>query len=356
MSDKLNYSEFDMLRGFAIWIVILAHNIFYQITSFNTQTFELIFTFMRFFGAVMPIFFFVAAYGSVKVSKRNPKYFLISRLKLIGIPYLIWSTFYIIMQYVLRNSQNFGMKFSPLSILGYYLLGSSIQEYYFIFVLVIFYLLTPFFVNINFEHLKMALSISFIFMIVFSSLYYIPNYFGRHLISTFWAYRNPLIWLFFYLLGIYTYYKVGNEEPFWRKPLNRKLLILCLVFYILSFLEFYFMPNKYTDGLTVISPMVLIFSTFFIPVLLRFSYVFLNELPRLAKIFGRFGRHTLGIYLANGLVEGLLLGLGMIFYAPFKVQSSLYANLLLFTTALIISYLMVEMVWKFNKKVYALIF
>ncbi len=357
MNDKtLNYGEFDILRGFGIWIVLLAHNIFYQISSFNSPGFELAFTFMRFFGVAMPIFFFVAAYSSVRVSLRNPYYFLTSRFKFVGIPYLIWSTFYILMQYLLRNSVNLGIKPSFLDILGYYILGSSISEYYFIFVLMIFYIVTPLLVRIDLEVLQKLSIVSFVLMMISSSVYYIPNYFGKHLMSTFWACRDPFMWFFFYLLGIQMFYIVKDKGPFWRKPLDKKYIFLSIIFYGLSLLEFYFMPDKYADGLSIMSPIVLTFSIFFIPLLLRFSYLISNELPYLAKIFGKFGRHTLGIYLANGFVEGLILGLGMIFYPPFKNTSSLGINLLMFVVALLISYIMVTAVWKINKRIYALIF
>ncbi len=347
--------EFDILRGFAIWIVVLAHNAFYQIQSFNSASLELAFTFLNFFIVAMPIFFFITGYFSVRVARRNPKRFILSRLRLIGIPYLVWSTFYILMQYFLGGFINFGKGFSLKDILGYYLLGNAVEEYYFIFVLVIFYLITPLLVKIPPSKFRMLLPSLFILMMIFSALYYVPNYFGVHWISTFWAYRNPFTWLFFYAWGMSTFDK-ASKDPYWRKSLLPKDMILCVALYILSFIEFYFMPYKYEDGISLMAPLGLAFCVTFMPLLLRFAYIMSRKLPAISKMFGDFGRHTLGIYLVNGFIEGLLLGLGFIFYPPFKFKSNLGINLLLFAIALLLSFALVKIVWKLNKRIYSLIF
>ncbi len=355
--DKLTgqTGEFDILRGFAIWIVVFAHNAFYQIQSFNSPNLELAFTFLNFFIVAMPIFFFVTGYFSVRVARRNPKRFILSRLRLIGIPYLVWSTFYIFMQYFLGRFINFDKSFSLKDILGYYLLGNAVEEYYFIFVLIIFYLITPFLIKtlLKFNFFLPSL---FILMMFFSALYYVPNYFGIHWISTFWAYRNPFTWLFFYVWGMSTFDKVNNNHPYWRNALPSKTIVICIVLYILSFIEFYFMPYKYEDGISLMAPLGLALSAAFMPILLKFAYFISKKLPITSKLFGDFGRHTLGIYLMNGFIEGLLLGLGFIFYPPFKNESSLAVNLLLFAIALSLSFAMVKIVWKLSKKVYVLIF
>jgi len=348
--------EFDILRGFAIWIVVFAHNAFYQIQSFNSASLELAFTFLNFFSVAMPIFFFITGYFSVRVARRNTKHFILSRLRLIGIPYLVWSTFYILMEYFLRDTINFYRSFSLQDIIGYYLLGNAVDEYYFIFVLVIFYLLTPFLVKIPPSKFKFLLFPLFILMMLFSVLYYVPNYFGIHWISTFWTYRNPFTWLFFYAWGIWTFDSVAGSDPYWRKSIPSKTIVLCIVLYILSFIEFYFMPYKYENGIPLMAPIGLAFAAVFIPVLLRLAYIMSQKLPTISKIFGDFGKHTLGIYLSNGLIEGFLLGLGMILYPSFRTKSSLAINLLLFAIALSLSFFLVKIVWKLSKKVYALIF
>ncbi len=348
--------EFDILRGLAIWVVVFAHNIFYQIQSFNSANLELAFTFLNFFIVAMPIFFFITGYFSVRVARRNPKRFILSRLRLVVIPYIIWSTFYIIMQYFLSGFINFGKVFSLKDILGYYLLGNAVEEYYFIFVLVIFYLITPLLIEIPPSKFKILLPSLFILMMLFSALYYVPNYYDIHWISTFWAYRNPFTWLFFYVWGMSTFDKVSKSDFYWRKTLPSKTIVLCVALYILSFIEFYFMPYKYEDGIPLMAPIGLAFSVVFIPILLKFAYIMSGKLPILSKIFNEFGRHTLGIYLVNGFVEGLLLGLGFILYPPLRLKSSLEINLLFFAIALIISFAMVRITWKLSKKIYALIF
>lgn len=356
MEKDNNFGEFDILRGIAIWIVVFAHNIFYQVQSFDSPSFDLIAVSLRFLNFAMPVFFFITGYYSIRVARRNSKHFILSRLRMIGIPYLLWSTIYLVLEYLLKDIVNFKMNFTFKGITMNYVLGGMVQEYYFIFVLIVFYLLTPFLAKLSYSKLKSILLPLFLIMIFSSIIYYEPNYFGVKWISTFWAYRDPFMWLFFYVWGMVTFDEIKDKVPYWRKPISSKWIILSIIFYILSFWELYFMPYKYADGIPLMAPGGLIFSMVFIPILLRISYLTSQNNLLISKIFGRYGRHTLGIYLENGFIEGFLLGFVMLLYPAFKDKSWPWLNLLLFVTALALSYFTVAITWKLSKKIYSVIF
>ncbi len=356
MLGNKRYGEFDIVKGFAIILVIFAHTFFYKIETFqNFQTITLVYSFGRLFIVALPIFFFATGYFSIKSVKINVKRFMISRIRLILIPYFLWSTFYIIAEDMM--GRYFGV--APLSfgtIIKKYAFGNAVDEFYFLFVIFILYMITPLFSKMNSEQLKKLLLPFFIAMIASSSAYYVSLYFKKVPILPMMYLRNPLIWMFFYVWGMYTYENAKKNEIRWRSGISNTWKIMTAIAYVGSVMEFYIMPLKSLAGTILLGPVGLIYCTFAIPLSMRASYLFSLVFPRLSMILRSYGRHTLGIYIINGLVEGVVFLVAASIYPRLMVKSSFLINSIGFLTVSYLSLEIVKFVWNWSKKVYVTIF
>ncbi len=349
--------EFDVVKGFAIILVIFAHTFFYKIETFqDSQTIVLIYSLGKVFVVAMPIFFFVTGYFSIKSVKINAKRFVLSRIRLIFIPYVIWSTFYIIAEGTTMRHYFNAEPFNFWEVMKKYVLGNAVDEFYFLFVILILYMLTPLFSKMNSEQLKKLLIPFFIAMIASSSAYYVPLYFKKPFISPMMYLRNPLIWMFFYVWGMYTYENVKKNGVRWRNKISNLWKIMTMIFYIGTVMEFYIMPLKALPGTFLLGPVGLIYCAFAIPIAMRLSYLFSLVFPRLSTILRSYGRHALGIYIINGFMEGLLFLVAVLFYPELAVKSSFLINLSGFLIVSYVSLKIVKTVWNWNKKVYITIF
>lgn len=357
MLGKKSSGEFDVVKGFAIILVIFAHTFFYKIETFQDhQTTALIYSFGKLFVVAMPIFFFVTGYFSIKSVKMNVRRFIFLRIRLILIPYLLWSTFYIIVENTIMRGYFGVTPFNSLEVIKKYVFGNAVDEFYFLFVILILYMITPLFSKMNSEQLKMLLIPFFIAMIASSSAYYISIYFEKILISPMMYLRNPLIWMFFYVWGMYTYENAKKNGVRWRNKISNFWKIMAAMSYVGAVVEFYAMPLKTLPGVILLGPVGLIYCTFAIPIAMRLSYLFSLAFPKLSVTLRIYGRHTLGIYMINGFVEGLLFLVAVLFYPTLAVKSSLLINLSGFLIVSYVSLKIVKSVWNWNKKVYTTIF
>jgi surface polysaccharide O-acyltransferase-like enzyme len=355
MSSKSGFGEFDILRGFSIMVVVLSHTLFYRAETFSHQDVLAVgFSLAKLAGIVIPIFYFITGYYSIRTAQRNKKRFVTSRIRLLLPPYLIWSTLYILAEGVVGS--HFGIKLGWSTILEKYALGDAATSYYFLFVLFIFYALTPLFADMTLKQLKKLLPPLFIAMMAWSSIYYIPLYFGKELVPLLPALRNPLVWMFFYVWGMYTFKKVKEEGMYWRKPLSNSLKFAALVAYIAAVLELYFMPAKYQPGVPLLGPIGFVYYTIGLPVALRVAYVVSQKFMTLSKIFGMYGRHTFGIYLANDFSDAGVLVAAMSLFPALASRSTLWINFIGFLISVTVLFIAVKIVWNWNKRVYSILF
>ena len=352
---RSTFGEFDILRGFAIIIVVLSHTLFYHIETFNYQSVVAIgFSLGKVFAIVIPIFYFITGYYSMKSVQRNRRRFLSSRFRLLLTPYLIWSTIYILAEWVV--GADFGVKISFKSVVEKYLLGDAATSYYFLFVLFIFYAITPLFSDMTAEQLKKLLPPFFIAMIAGSSIYYIPLYFGKSLVPLLMALRNPLVWMFFYVWGMYTSKAVKSKGMYWRKPIPAYLKIMALASYIAAAGELYTMPMKYQPGVPLLGPLGFVYYALALPISLRIAYLLSRNSLHLSRILGMYGRHTLGIYLANDFFDAGTLVIAISIFPSLVEKSALWINFIGFSISVSLLLLTVRSVWNWNKKVYTIIF
>ncbi len=352
---RSSFGEFEILRGFAIIVVVMGHTLFYGIDTFRYPgVVSVVFSMMKFLGIIIPLFYFITGYYSIKSAGRNPRRFIKSRLRLLLIPYLIWTTLYVAGEGIFGG--NFGIHLGLSVVIQKYLLGNAVTSYYFLFVLAVFYSVTPILLRLGEKGLKKLLIPSFIAMIASSSLYYIPLYFGRDLIPLTYALRNPLVWFFFYVWGAYTAYNIEKIGMYWRKPLSKFWKYAAVLSYIGAALELYLMPDRYQPGINLLGPIGFVYCTLAIPATLRIGFLVSQRYVGVSNVLGMYGRHTLGIYLATDFTAAATLLLGILIYPNLANGSSPWINLIAFLFTVSVLLLIVRSVWRWNKKIYAIIF
>lgn len=352
---RSSFGEFDVLRGFAILVVIMGHTLFYRIDTFPYPgVVSAVFSMTKFFSIVIPLFYFITGYYSIKSAGRNPKRFIRSRLRLLLIPYLIWTTLYVAGEGVL--GANFGLHLGFFDVLRKYLIGDAVTSYYFLFVLAVLYAVTPLLTRLGEKGLKRLLAPSFAAMLVFSSLYYIPLYFGKELIPLTYSLRNPLMWFFFYVWGAYTARKIERTGMYWRERLSPFWKYAAVLSYIGAVVELYAMPNRYQPGINLLGPVGFVYCALAIPAALRTGYLVSQKYAGVSRLLGTYGRHTLGIYLATDFTAASTLLVGILIYPNLANGSSPWINFIAFLTTASLLLLAVKSVWRWNKKVYAVIF
>ncbi len=346
------YGEFDILRGFAIIVVVLSHTLFYHVETFPYQHFVTVFYSLgKAAGIVIPLFYFITGYYSMRSAQRRKWKFVSSRFRLLLPPYFIWSTLFITAEILFASELD--MRITWTDIIQKYLLGNADTAYYFIFVLFIFYAITPLFSGMTTSQIKKLFFPSFLAMIIFSALYYIPLYHGHEIVPLLFALRNPLVWFFFYLWGMYTF-KQG--KMFWRKSLSTKTKLLAFFTYVAAVLELYFMPSKYQPGVPLLGPIGFMYYAAALPVFLRWGYLISLKDTLLSRILGSYGRHTLGIYLANDFINGGIMIIAISLFPILAQRSALWINFIAFLISVNLLYFMVRGVWKLNKRLYSVIF
>ncbi len=346
------YGEFDILRGFSIIIVVLSHTLFYRIETFPHQhAVAFLFSWGKAVGIVIPLFYFITGYYSIRSAQRRKWRFVSSRFRLLLPAYLIWSTLFIVAEALL--GRDFGIKLTWLDVVERYLLGNADTAYYFIFVLFIFYALTPLFCEMTATQLKKLFLPFFIAMLVSSSIYYVPIYFGHEMVPLLVGLRNPLVWFFFYLWGMYTY---KRGEKYWRDSLPAKTKLVAFLAYLAAVAELYFMPSKYQPGVPLLGPIGFVYYVAALPVFLRWGYLISLKDSLISRVLGIYGRHTLGIYLANDFVNGGILAIAFSLFPVLNQRSGLWINFIGFLISVNVLFFVVRGVWKFNKRLYSIIF
>ena len=354
--------EFDTLKGFAILVVIFSHTILYKYETFNDfHIFETTYILMKALSIAMPIFFFIAGYFGYRsfLRKKRASAFILSRMKFILPPYLVWSTVYTIIQIVVTNRMGVASEhFTAFEIVEKYLTGDVVFEFYFLFLLIFFYLLTPHLSLLDIKTLKKLSFLFFITGIIFCFIFYISLYIGRIFIPVKVLYRNPFIWAFFYIWGIYASKNYKVIGPFWRKKPSAFLLLLFSSTYIGATLELFFLPQKYkfSPGSMLFTPIGYVY---YIPAL----YIFLWLAYRISKssrmvtgFLKMFGRHTFGLYVSHGLFAGIVLLLLRLFIPNILVRSDLLINFIGFILTSIFAIFVIRIVWRINKRLYITLF
>ncbi len=295
--------EFDILKGFAISVVVFAHAAFFNFEKFPASSQYLLMTLATFLAPAIAIFFFISGFLGYKsyVKRKNFSSFERSKFKLILPPYLMWSTVYIILQGMFGRIIGAPSNFDIISIVEKYLFGEAFLPFYYIVLLLLFYTLTPWFSTIKTKTMRKLLPPLFFTGIFVMGIYFVPQYFGKQYVHSLETYRNPFAWMFFYVWGMYNA-KIG--KVFWREKPSSWMITGFFLTYFLSSLEIVTVPKLNLDweSYLILGPGVYVFYYFAVRMFLWVSYKMSESLELTSKAFSALGKNSFGIYLSHGVI------------------------------------------------------
>ncbi len=348
----MRIQEFDILKGFAISVVVFAHATFFNFEKFPVVSQNLLMILATLFAPAIAIFFFISGFLGYKsyVKRKSFGKFEGPKFKIILPPYLAWSTVYLILQVLFGQIIGMPYHFELMSVTEKYLFGEAFLPFYYIVLLLLFYMLTPWFSNFEEKTMKKLLPILFVVGLFFMGMYFVPHYFGKEYIHPLVAYRNPFAWIFFYTWGMYMS-KSGNI--FWRKRPSSWLIVGFFAAYSLSTFEMVTVPklNQDWESYLILGPGVYVFYFFAIKIFLWVSYKISTRLKLTSKIFSALGKNSFGIYLSHGVILMSILAIVLLFKKNFFNEGYLSLNFLGGLIGITACYAFSEIVHKLPKSV-----
>ena len=209
----------DSLKGLAIVLVVIFHCVDGYLRA-SLYADKLLIVALRNMNAFlanlrMPVFFVISGYLFYYVDKNYSWSKLKSKLAGMGLIYLIFEILHIIVQFFLINSVNIPPKFSDIVLLPFY----PVHQYWYLYVLILYYLLAYQVRNINIVYI---LFISFIISIT-------SRFYGDIQIFTF---NRITIYIFFFFLGGYLCEYRVDLKRYWH--LTWGLIVIYFAIYILN--------------------------------------------------------------------------------------------------------------------------
>jgi len=290
------YEEIPIIRSIATMLVVLVHvtsRIYYANGEFTNHV---IGYFNQFSRLGTPIFAVISGFLLTISTLKRPfdlNYFIKSRFTKILLPFIIWTTLYIILSF------SFDETFNSLSnnIINTYLLGSGETHLYFILVVIEFYILFPLLQKISSGKPIVILYVLATILNIF--WFYFGNglfQFKNDIINTFINSRIFILnWISFFVLGILFakhYENVNKLIIKYKKVIITISIILFINLYITIDLE-----NLISSSTSI----MLINIPIFITVLMYF-YKTIKNSKLLMEIFTKIGNFSMGIYLVHLIV------------------------------------------------------
>lgn len=287
------YQEIPVIRSIAAIMVVAVHviaGLYHSKGEFENEAIGYIDQFSR-IGT--PIFAIISAFLLMSMVQRKGfdfGTFVKSRFSKIFIPYLIWSTIYLVYRYHVEDSLKPGM---PLS--DYFLYGTANFHLYFILTVLQFYVVFPVLARLKKGTLLLVATVAGMgvnyFWLTSGSLTTDIAFLDRLVNS-----RSFLLnWIAYFMMGIT--YAVYYEEIQQILKRHRTILLLISGLIILDIWVSIDLERTYTS--TNISNLV------YIPfVLVVLNYVFrrVRMDATAMRIFQTIGTHSMGIYLIHPLV------------------------------------------------------
>ena len=356
---KKRLEEFDYAKGMAIIGVVAGHSL-----AFRCETFPLvprlievgIFSLVI---AVIPVFLFISGFLGYRsfIKRKNTKEFLLTRAKRLLPSYLIWSTIYLMLTIFFGNKVGLRADNGFFVISLKYIFGAAITPFYYLFILFVFYLMTPWLAKFDAQTLKKWFFPLSLFALISAAFFFFPYCYNKRFIPPDVAYRNPLFWILFYVWGVYWAKKIkrGERSP-WENPLNFSNMAFLLLSYALAFGVNIAISSYNILGLNQLSPFVYPYYIAAVPFSLRISYLMSRNKNLRLSILKQFGLHSYGIYLSHYVILILILFLSNSI-SPYPVmKSTLGRNFLgwLLGCAAVLS--IVTLVEKTSRGLYKIIF
>ncbi len=310
---------FDILRGLAIICVVMIHssNMGFQFPS-NSFNFNFTILSRQIINIAVPLFLTISGYFLAKknITTLNEYFiFLKKQIPKIYIPFLFWSSVWLILGVLIFN-KSITHELFKLAIF------QSSGPYYFIALIIQYYILQP--ILKHFANIKGLVISLFISLVSIGIIFYIRNYMGINLPLILYAGIFP-VFLVFFVLGLY----LGSLEII---SISNKLLIsLVIIFYLLSCVESYFLYTLFENGglaATAMKPSSFIFSLFLI------IYLFKNIDLFKSSILEFLGKISFGIYLIHVFVLSIIPS-RIINFFPSLVEVQFFYQLILFFITLL---------------------
>ncbi|OQB14344.1 MAG: glucans biosynthesis protein [Firmicutes bacterium ADurb.Bin193] len=249
LTAKTKDSYFQSIRGICIICVVLIHcraGALYLQNSDHIWNYHYWLILRQIINFAVAVFIFMAGYFTniEKVKSQKMGYYL-KRVTRLVIPFVIWSTFYTII-----NIAANGFKFDAFKELINLFTGQSSTGLYFIVALIQLIILTPILIKrINKNYFKiLCMLLAFVYL----ASYYTSYYLSGSAYTSLFAYFFPA-WLIYYYLGIYVRVS-GKDYLFGFKSKGKTDLSLGVLLVIISFaisvtesylLKSYAMPDSF---------------------------------------------------------------------------------------------------------------
>ncbi|WP_404274693.1 acyltransferase [Exiguobacterium undae] len=291
------YQEIPVIRSIAAILVVSVHviaGLYYVGGEFTNTSIGYINQLAR-IGT--PIFAIISAFLLMSMVLRKGfdlRQFIQSRFSKIFVPYLIWSSVYLLYKYHVENSLN-----PDLSISSYFLYGNAHYHLYFILTVLQFYLVFPLLARFKKNSgLFVALGASMI-------INYLWLTFGNVTTDVEWINRFVngrsflLNWIAYFMMGItYAVYYQEFQDLLKR---HRTSLLLVSGVILLDLWISIDLARLYTS--TNISNLIYIP---FVIVVLNYIFRRVRSDATAMKLFQAIGTHSMGIYLVHPLVIRLI--------------------------------------------------
>ena len=199
--------EFDVLRGTAIVFVVYLHAYFspWDVTPHSeVLAMHIIHLFAQ---TAVPVFFFMSAFLFAGDSSPSFARYAVAKVRRVVIPMLFWMT----LALFYRVWREGGL---TEYLWHHYLLFDIAGQYYYLVVLAI--LMVAFFFVRDWPVERLGVLAVAAFAVNLATIYYYQSSTIHGTFATL-AYRNPLVWVFFYAFGLYAGRRFGTLE--WTRPL-----------------------------------------------------------------------------------------------------------------------------------------
>lgn len=277
--------EINIIRGISTLAVIVMHSIDKHNYSHLLPELEKLMLFAS------PTFLFISAFLMFYSFKETDiKPYLITRLKYLLVPYIIWSIFY---------SFLYNSSLPSLNIIITNMLKGSFHIY-FILIIIQFYFLFIILqrlklerVLINYKGLIISFLINFYYLFIFS---YYPS--PSNIVDLLWNkyYLFFPAWIFYFILGGFI---AKNYSPFKNQLLKRKKQV-----WFLTILAILYILNTLEDPITSKQPEVL----FYTLAIIAFLFLITGRLKKEYAPITLISRYSFGIYLSHRLFYTLTYG------------------------------------------------
>lgn len=287
--EKDNF--FQELKGLCIIAVILIH---LPIGNEADGTFNYWLSLRSIINFPVAMFIFLSGYFDKRVQQsrlvnNTVGNQIISRLKRLVPPYLVWSTVYLAFSYCL------GQELSVTNVITSYITGNAYGHLYYLIVLIQLTLLSPIIFKMIKTNNKLWLYFSVSITFLWILFIYIYSFYYKKTLPLY-ATLFPA-WLFFYYFGMYKRFESENQDKIKKNRSIINLLMLLFFAIILSLFESNILYN-YTKMAGFASSQIKFSSFIFVYVLIEFMIKIKKQ--NLAKTsLSKIGDYSFGIYLIH---------------------------------------------------------